>query len=195
MALGMDVPTRTDARIVTSTNLPLRVLQKNGRFRQDLDYRLRTHQIYIPPLRDRMGDLPLLVDHFLARAARVLGKATPAVPRGLLALLSAHAFEGNVRELESMIFDAVSRHKSGALSLTVFRAHVQREAAESSALAASADSRAQLLCFSSRLPTIKKATELLVAEAVKRAGGNQTAAARMLGISQQALSKRLKQQS
>ena len=190
MPLGMDAPKQTDTRIVASTNLSLRSLERAGRFRKDLAYRLRTHQIYIPPLRERLDDLPLLLDHFLSRAALALNKPRPEIPDALVPVLRTHTFAGNVRELESMIFDALSRHRSGPLALEVFNSHIQRERSggqDPQPLLAPA-----ALVFPARLPTIKEATHSLVAEALKRANGNQTLAAATLGISQQALSKRLR---
>ena len=193
LPLGQDCPKQTDARIVASTNASLRALAASGRFRKDLAYRLRTHQIDIPPLRERTGDLPLLVDHFLAQAGRRLGKPKPTAPPQLVLLLKNHPFAGNVRELEAMIFDAVSRHRSGVLSLSVFREHLQRERANGLP-DDTPDTPSPSITFPASLPTIKSATDQLVAEALSRADGNQTIAATMLGISQQALSKRLRKQ-
>ena len=193
MPLGMDRPRRTNARIVASTNVSLRALERAGRFRKDLAYRLRTHQIYLPPLRERPEDLPLLVDHFLDKAAQTLNRPRPESPVDLVSLLRSHNFAGNVRELESMIFDAVSRHRTGALGLDVFRDHIRRE--QAGGLAPMSTETSESIMFPSRLPTIKDATRMLIAEAIKRTGGNQTAAATMLGISQQALSKRMRQKN
>jgi len=194
--LGEDDPKRTDARIVASTNVDLWELQKAGQFRKDLNYRLRTHRIYIPPLRERIDDIPLLVDHFLNDAARELNKKTPAFPDELFTLLRAYPFPGNVRELQTLVFDAVSRHRGGILSLNVFKSHIQRyQSREGSQLekpVSSTGGDLGLITFSTKLPTIKQAAQLLVAEAMKRANGNQSVAAGLLGITQQALSKRLK---
>lgn len=201
LPLGADEHRKSQARIVASTNCNLWELQQAGKFRKDLNYRLRTHRIYIPPLRERLDDLPLLVDHFLAQAARELNKKKPTPPDTLFTLLNTYHFPGNVRELQAMVFDAVSTHKGGVLSLNVFKTHIQahmkREkgatAGTQEACALAEDSAAESpLTFGSRLPTIKEATRLLVAEAMKRAKGNQSVAASILGISQQALSKRLK---
>jgi DNA-binding NtrC family response regulator len=194
--LGRDEPARSDARIVASTNADLWALQNSGAFRKDLHYRLRTHRIYIPPLRERPEDIPMLVDHFLAEAAQKLDQPKPEVSGELYGLLENYPFPGNVRELQTLVFDAVSRHKSGVLSLQVFRENVLRfQCREDTDLrpadAASAKGDAPIV-FSDKLPTIKRATGLLVDEAMRRAGGNQSTAAAMLGISQQALSKRLK---
>lgn len=191
--LGADVPRTANARIIAATNQRLSVLLDQGRFRKDLNYRLQTHRIVIPPLRDRLDDIPQLLDHFLADAAFRLNKPTPSVPRELLPLMRAYSYPGNIRELESMIFDAVSRHRSGILSLQSFQSHISRQqSADESAPALTAADADPPITFSHRLPTIKQAAGLLVDEAMRRSGGNQSRAARMLGISQQALSKRLK---
>lgn len=194
--LGRDEAARSDARIVASTNADLWALQESGTFRKDLHYRLRTHRVHIPPLRERREDIPLLVDHFLAEAAQQLGKPKPEVPAELYGLLENYAFPGNVRELQTLVFDAVSRHKSGTLSLQVFRETLRRHPRHSASPTASEGAPERNpsapIAFSDNLPTIKQATGLLIEEALRRAGGNQSTAAAMLGISQQALSKRLK---
>jgi DNA-binding NtrC family response regulator len=195
--LGRDEPRRTAVRILASTHRNLWEQQKRGEFRKDLNFRLRTHRIYIPPLRERIDDIPLLTKHFLADAARNLSKKTPTPPPELFTLLKTYHFPGNVRELKAMIFDALSRHKAGVLSLEVFRshikAHLEREWEPPAATTPSNGKPRPLISFSDKLPSIKEATRLLVEEAMKRAGGNQSIAAGILGISQQALSKRLKQ--
>jgi DNA-binding NtrC family response regulator len=194
--LGRDDTRRADARIVASTNADLWELQKSGKFRKDLNFRLATHRIYVPPLRERLDDLPLLVAHFLEQTASELNKKIPSTPDGLVPLLRRHPFPGNVRELQTLIFDAVSRHKNGVLSLEVFAARIRRHGDSLGPAPAEEESgpaqELEELIFPRNLPTIRQATDLLVAEAMKRADGNQTAAAGMLGISQQALSKRLK---
>lgn len=194
--LGLDEAKTSDARIVASTNMDLWRLQETGRFRKDLNYRLRTHRIYIPPLRERKGDIPFLLDHFIELAARSLKVDKPHVPAELTTLLKTYSFPGNVRELQSMVFDAVSRHKGGTLSMAVFRAHLhshrQRETADGTTAAPLPAPEQNRIAFGETLPSIKEAVRLLVMEAIKRADGNQTIAAGMLGISQQALSKRLK---
>ncbi len=190
--LGSDTPRKSDARLVAATNQNLTGLQEEGRFRKDLNYRLRTHRIYIPPLRRRLDDIPLLVDHFLARAARQLKKKKPTVSKELFTLLKTYAYPGNIRELQSMIFDAISQHKTGILSQEAFKTHLGRNKSAAPATPAEVATASPAVTFSEQLPTIKEGTRLLVEEALKRSGGNQSIAAGMLGISQQALSKRLK---
>lgn len=190
LPLGCDDPRQSDTRILTSTHADLWALEKDGRFRRDLIYRLDTHHVRIPPLRDRLDDIPLLLDHFLIKASRTLDRKKPTAPPELAVLLQSYAFPGNIRELEAMVFDSVTRHKFGVMSLESFKKHMDREMVGGTV----ADQQTQeSIQFGSRLPTIREATQILVQEALQRAQGNQTVAARMLGISQQALSKRLKQ--
>jgi DNA-binding NtrC family response regulator len=197
LPLGQDEAKKADLRVIASTNADLWKRQQEGKFRNDLNYRLRTHRIYIPPLRERVEDIALLLDYFLQETGRQLQQKIPGAPDELVALLSSYSFPGNVRELQTLVFDAVSRHKSGPLSMEVFKTHIQRQQIRDqdygqAPAGSAADERALPLRFGDRLPTIKEAGRLLVGEALKRSGGNQTAAARMLGITQQALSKRLK---
>lgn len=192
-ALGSDAPRTANTRIIAATNQNLSELLNEGRFRKDLNYRLRTHRIYIPPLRERLDDIPMLLDHFLTLAASRLEKSKPVPPGELVPLLSAYAYPGNIRELEAMVFDAISRHRKGVLSLDSFNIHIHGECSGGDVALTSGESLGDPpISFASRLPTIKEATNLLIEEAMRRNDGNQSRAARILGISQQALSKRLK---
>jgi DNA-binding NtrC family response regulator len=191
--LGLDEPRKTNARIVASTLADLKSLEHSGKFRKDLNYRLGIHHIHVPPLKERKDDIRLLTDLFLKLSAAELGKKQPTPPEELYTLLSTYCFPGNIRELQSMVFDAVSRHKSKVLSLDVFKAHIQREQESRNPrkIMKSLDNQ-HPLSFKGDFPTIKEATQRLIAEAMNRSDGNQSIAAGMLGISQQALSKRLK---
>lgn len=192
--LGSDVAKRSNARIVVATNQELDTLQDTDRFRKDLYYRLRIHHVHIPPLRERKEDLPLLLDHLLEKASKALRKKKPTPPGELLNLVGAYHFPGNIRELESMIFDAVSKHTSGKLSMEVFKAHLsQRQPAHKQDSKGLPLEDSALITFSEKLPTLKQIELLLIAEAMKRSGGNQAIAAMHLGISRQALNRRLRQ--
>jgi DNA-binding NtrC family response regulator len=188
--LGGDRPKRSRARIVVATNQDLETLQQKGKFRKDLYYRLKTHQIQLPPLRERSDDIPLLLDHFLQLSAQELGVKTPTPPPELAILLSTYAFPGNVRELAGMVFDAVSQHRGGKLPMGSFKQAIGdamgKEQLEPG------DATQGLLTFHERLPTLSEAADLLVLEALQRSQNNQTIAAELLGISRPALSKRLK---
>jgi DNA-binding NtrC family response regulator len=191
--LGSDVAKRSDARIVVATNQNLEELQSSGKFRKDLYYRLCSHHIQIPTLGERREDLPVLVDHFLAKASKTLNRKKPTPPGELITLLSTYHFPGNIRELESIIFDAVSSHKSGKLSMDVFKAHISQK--HPTLKADSGDltpEKPTPIIFSEQLPTLKQAEQLLIDEAMERSKGNQSIAALGLGISRQALNKRLK---
>ena len=191
--LGRDEPKRSHVRIVAVTNENPRRLKEAGKLREDLFYRLDTHHIEIPPLRERMEDIPVLVGYFLEEEARTLNKKKPTLPRELWPLLGTYSFPGNVRELRSMVLDAVSTHKSGTLSLRLFRSRIAKERASKIESRPTPQIETDGIVWPTDLPTKKELIEMHVAEAMKRANGNQSIAASMLGISQQALSKRLKQ--
>ncbi|MCG8472124.1 MAG: sigma-54 dependent transcriptional regulator [Desulfobacterales bacterium] len=189
--LGSDRSKRMNARIVVATNHDLEKKQMEGGFRKDLYYRLCAHHIHIPPLRERKGDIPLLLSHFLHKAAEALGKKMPTCPRELDTLLTNYHFPGNVRELQAMVHDAMSTHKSRMLSLESFR---RKMGVQTLSFVPEPFEGVEESCFlpSSPLPSIHAVADLLVAEAMRRADGNQSIACRLIGISQPALSKRLK---
>ncbi len=192
--LGSDVGKRSDARVVVATNQDIQALQESGKFRKDLYYRLCCHRIHIPPLRERREDLPILLDHFLEKASETLGKKKPTPPGELLTLLSTYGFPGNIRELQSIVLDAVSSHKSGKLSMEGFKSYLrQKQPALDVDSKPPAGGGRLMVSFSEPLPTLKQTEQLLISEAMRRARRNQATAAQLLGITRQALNKRLKQ--
>lgn len=195
MPLGQDSSRRSNARIIASTHADLWAMQENKQFRTDLHYRLRTHRVWIPPLRERNEDLPLLCEHFLIQAADALDKPRPEISSELFSLLATYPFPGNIRELKAMVFDAMAQHKSGPLPISVFQDHMARTQASGTMNFQSAWADPSTPIVSASLPTIREAARQLVEAAMRRCGNNQSQAARILGISQQALSKRLKKMS
>ena len=190
--LGSDRPSRMNARLVFATNCDLAELQRTGAFRRDLFYRLQTHHIHLPPLRERPEDLPLLLAHFLDEAAATLGKRRPTPPPELPCLLRTYPFPGNVRELRALVVDAVSRHSGGTLSMATFKSSLRERSTAGTLLPPTGDvPLAPAVSFGPLLPTIQESVELLVDEALRRAEGKLTIAAGLLGISRPALSKRL----
>ncbi|WP_300160776.1 sigma-54 dependent transcriptional regulator [Solidesulfovibrio sp.] len=185
--LGSDQPKRLRARVVVATHRDLAVDETEGRFRRDLYFRLRTHHVHIPALRERKEDIEPLLRHFLAEAAAAMGKPVPTAPPELAGCLAAYHFPGNIRELRAMVFDAVSLHAGRMLSMKTFLAAMDRV----QPCPAPAPALNPFAPFE-QLPTFAEAARFLVDEALSRSGGNQTLAARLLGISQPALSKRLK---
>ena len=194
--LGNDEPRYSDALIIAATNKSINQLQEEGKFRKDLFYRLDVHHISLPPLRERLDDLPLLVDHFLTEAAKSLAKKKPTVPPELYSLLATYHFPGNIRELRSMVFKAVSIHIAKVLSLDSFRTHIRdnRGAKAQKTVSAAPSSYPSWLLDppADSFPTLKQAQKMLIQMAMNRAGNSQSVAAHLLGITPQALSKRLK---
>jgi len=191
--LGTDRSRPTNARFVFATNLDVTRGTADGRFRKDLLYRLRSHHIRIPALRERNADLPALVDHFMEAASKAVGKGRPTAPPELIPLLRSYSFPGNIRELEGMIYDALVRHKSRVLSLQSFREAIgeRSDAAVSERGGACSDKGENPFSVCAELPTLRDADGLLIEEAMRRAEGNQASAARMLGLTRTALNRRL----
>ena len=191
LPLGSDIPRQSTARIVVATNHDIPALIKKGTFRRDLYYRLRTHLVHVPALKERREDIPLLLNHFITSAALSLKKARPSYPQELVTLLSNYHFPGNVRELQAMVMDAVAQHRKGMLSLDSFRKVISEEHAGTQASPAPLPSPDLLSGVAGRFPTLKEAEDYLVSEALKMANNNQGIAASILGITRQALNKRL----
>ncbi len=193
--VGSDIEKFSNARIICATNQNLDELIRAKSFRKDLFFRLKPHYIQIPPLRERREDIPLLITHFLEESSEKLNKDQPTPPKELFTLLDTYHFPGNIRELQGMVYDAVSRIRSRKLPLDSFKDQIgytkstRRSLSKDSSLEA-ADFES--IIYSEKLPTLKEAETSLIAEALKRASNNQTTASEMLGISRAALYKRLK---
>lgn len=194
--LGADTPEKSEARIIACSNQDIERLIEKGGFRKDLYYRLRTHHIHIPPLRERMEDIPLLVDHFLEEASKSLNKKKPSAPNELVTLLSTYNFPGNVRELKAMVNDAAALHKSGKLSLESFRGFIHQASQHArGGPAHGPEDSSSLENIFGHFPALKEIDDFLIEEAMKRADGNQGIAASLLGITRQALNQRLKKKN
>lgn len=185
--LGADEPRISNARIIVATHKDLNLMQQNKVFRSDLYYRLQSHKIVIPPLRERKDDLEVMVQFLLEKSANTLNKKKPSFPASLITLLKNYSFPGNIRELEGMIVDALSRHESGVLSLDTFKEKIQFTETPKELNPENNDS----INFGEILPTLEEMEEKLIIEALKRADQNQTIAADLLGISRRALNNRL----
>ena len=186
--LGEDQPRISNARVVVATNVDLKKAIEKGDFRQDLFFRLKPHHVQIPPLRERIDDIPALVETICERASAELQIPPPNIPVALYQLLNIYDFPGNVRELEGMVFDAVARQKGATLGLQSFRNAMGLDGA---AETVNISKHQTLFGPEEKLPTLKEAEEALVQAALKKADGNQGVAANLLGITRQALNKRL----
>lgn len=189
--LGSDRPRESKARIIAATNRNLDSAIKQGRFRQDLLYRINTYHLHLPPLRERGGDIPFLTEAFLAEACSGLDMTPePLTPR-VVKLLAAYDYPGNVRELRSLVFAAMAEGGMAAL---------ERKAAELAGVdLENADAtqprfkpETDTWQYPEPLPTLDQAGNILVDQALRIAKGNQSRAAAMLGISRQGLNKRIK---
>jgi DNA-binding NtrC family response regulator len=184
--MGSDTLHDSDARIIVSTNKDLHSLAEKGLFRKDLFYRLCTHQIFLPPLRDRIEDVPLLLEHFIEDAAKLLGKQTPVPSSELLILLPQLSYPGNVRELKAMVTDAVARHESGLLTIH----HFKGLSGNNKPKPISSKKCDFIGAFHGGFPTLREIEKFMIGKAMEASSGNKSAAANLLGITRQALNKR-----
>ena len=189
--LGSDVARSTDARIIAATCVNLGERIENGRFRRDLYFRLMAHQVTLPPLRDKSEDLMPLTKVLLLEAARELGRVIPRLPKELNSLLSSYDFPGNVRELHSLVFDALTRTNGNVLNLAPFRSLVHgKNTLVASSYEVDIDYDRLVEIFD-HFPTMKEITDNVITAALEKSGGNQSLASRMLGVNQSTLSRRI----
>jgi len=172
--VGDTAPQSADVRVVAATNRSLRQEVEAGRFREDLLYRLRVGRILVPPLRDRKEDIGLLVEAFLAEARIATGKAITGLSQAALRSLTAYRWPGNVRELRSAVQFAAIHCRSGAIGVRDLPPELQQVETKSTA-------RKEL----------RSENDHELIDALERAGGNRTRAAKLLGISRATLYRRL----
>ncbi len=182
--VGSDRPYPVNCKIIASSQDDLLALNREGKFRSDLLYRLKTHKIKLPPLRERKLDLSMLINHFINLAAKDMGSEAPLQPKNLASQLADYEFPGNLHELKGMVFDGVSRSNGIQLNITPFMEAINE-------LNIGVTRPLDSISFPKELPTLAEMSQALIDEAMSRTANNQTAAARMLGISQSALSRRI----
>ena len=180
-AVGSSKVRRADARVVSATNADLGRAVAEGRFREDLLYRLNTVEIALPPLRERREDIPRIAGAFLARSAVRRGGAPLAVGPAAMQALLEHHWPGNIRELEHVIERACLMAQGEVIEEEDLFLKSGRTAGGAGA-AAALDGL-----------TLEEAERLLIERALRRAGGNVTDAAGALGLSRSALYRRLQQ--
>jgi transcriptional regulator with GAF, ATPase, and Fis domain len=181
--VGSDRVARVDVRVVSATNRDLWQLVERGAFRSDLLYRLNAVTVRIPPLRDRPEDVPLLAHRFLGAACRRAGKRVPAFSAEALAALAAHDYPGNVRELENEVLRAVALTPEGRPIEPAAFSEALRAAAPANGDAPAAPTRGTLKDL------VEAAEKRAIEEALDRAGGNVSRAARALGLTRPGLYK------
>jgi DNA-binding NtrC family response regulator len=179
--LGSTKQRGADVRIIAATNKDLDLEIEEGRFRRDLYYRLNISSVFIPPLRERKGDLELLSYWFLEKCCRANAREIHSIAEPVMDLLEAYDFPGNVRELENIIAGAVVLETGSALSLASLSPSLRRAVATQEARVP---------------PEVNRTLADVEAEHVRivleHTGGNRSAAARILGISRVGLLAKLK---
>jgi DNA-binding NtrC family response regulator len=178
--LGATQPATIDVRVIAATHGDLATLISQGSFREDLFYRLNVIQLVLPPLRDRREDIPALSEHFLARAARKLGRALRLSPEALERLLR-YPWPGNVRELENAIERAAILARTEVVGPDDLPPHV----AAGLQLGPSPALPGQI--------TLADAERIHILQTMERFGRNHAAAAEALGIGRTTLWRKLKE--
>jgi len=176
--LGSVEPTRVDVRVVAATNRDLARLVRAGKFRQDLYYRVRVVHISLPGLTQRREDIPLLVNHLVAKFNRLEGKDIAGVSDEVLARLMEHDYPGNVRELENIIEQAFVLCRGGLIE----RSHLPPELRPATGPAGRGG----------RALSLQSLQETHIAEALQRRSGNRRLAAKDLGINVSTLYRKIR---
>jgi len=183
-------------RLIAATHRDLKVWSEEGKFRPDLYYRLGVFTIQLPPLRERSDDLPLLVRHYLRRFSRELGREVQDIAPEALERLRGYSWPGNIRELQSVLKQALLQ-ASGPVLLPTFLPDLSGKPGEAAAVTVDgleAFVRQRLLPEASDLyaATHRQVDRLLLPLVLEYAHGNQHQAARLLGIARQTLRLKLR---
>lgn len=200
-----------NVRIIAATNQDLATEVKNGNFREDLFYRLNVITINIPPLRKRRVDIPLLVEHFLKKASKRVGKSVAGIQREALDYLCDYPYPGNVRELENIVERALLVSEGSTIELKHLPDKVKRVAARPEActsgtcggqpaslheLASSANGEVRAPeargLYQPPVISLDVLEKMAILEALKTTGGNISRTARILGIGRNTLYRRLR---
>jgi DNA-binding NtrC family response regulator len=199
--VGGNETVRTDVRLIAATHRDLKVWSVEGKFRPDLYYRLGVFTIHLPPLRERGDDLELLVQFYLRRVSRDLGREVREVAPEALARLRGYAWPGNVRELQSLLKQAILR-AHGPVLLADFLPELPELPGEPAAPVAAQGGRVDLEAFiHQRLgpdcrdlykETLRELDRLLLPRVLEYTGFNQQRAALVLGIARQTLRAKLR---
>ncbi|MCD6082576.1 sigma-54-dependent Fis family transcriptional regulator [Candidatus Aerophobetes bacterium] len=168
---------KVDVRVIATTNKDLKQAIREGKFREDLYYRLNVLPIYLPPLRERKEDIPLLVQHFLEKYSRQNGLRIKSLSKKCLDMMMQYEWPGNVRELENVIERAVVMSEGE----TIFPENISL----------SSPVQKMGLSFPEEI-TLEEMEKRLILHTLQRTGGNRTEAAKILGISVRTVRNKLK---
>ncbi|WP_243113737.1 sigma-54 interaction domain-containing protein [Desulfofundulus salinus] len=181
--LGDTRPRAVDVRVVAATNRDLEELIRQGHFREDLYYRLNVVSLYIPPLRERPDDLPLLVNHFIKKFNREFGLLVRGVSPEVWEMLCAYDWPGNVRELENVMERAFNLVEGDTIEVKHMPPYLQKMS----------QSKKRNLHNRTLATLLQEVEKEALLEALATAGGNKMQAAKTLGISRAWLYKKMKQ--
>jgi two-component system nitrogen regulation response regulator GlnG len=200
--LGGNETIQTDVRLLAATNRDLSVLVARNRFRQDLFYRLSVFTIHLPPLRERGDDVSLLVQHYVRRFSRELGKDVQGVAPEALHALRQHMWPGNVRELQSVLKQGLLQTTGTVLALDFLPAALLAPN-QHPATAATPDDSSPLPQFIDQQlaagteglyeQTLRRMERLLLTRVLQHTQGNQVQAAKILGITRGSLRNKLRE--
>jgi DNA-binding NtrC family response regulator len=187
--------TRVDVRLIAATNRNLELEIEAGRFRKDLYYRLAVVPIVLPALRERQSDIPMLTHHFIEKYNRKLNKKIEGISDEALALLQAHAWPGNIRELENLMERVLLFADGPKIAAKDLPDHIRQAVVETPAAAsATADGTPAETGLKDIVRMKAAALEKdLIAKALEETGGNVTRAARLLQISRKSLQTKMKE--
>jgi len=193
--LGGRQPIMVDVRILAATNRDLEAALQEGRFREDLYYRLNVVALTLPPLRERTGDVPMLVDYFLWRVARDLGVRNPGITPEARPILAAHSWPGNVRELANAVEKCLIFSRGRPIDQEDVARHVISQEHGLASEASAPDeavrkwARRALASGGENLLTVltDHVAGLIIAEALSLTDGNRSRAAQLLGLSRPTL--------
>ena len=196
--VGGNETIRADVRVIAATNRDLEQMVAAGEFRGDLYYRLGIVTITLPPLRERAEDLPLLIDHFLRRFSPELGKQVDRIAPEALEVLRRHHWPGNIRELQSVLKQALLRAKGPVLVADFLPASVRGEEESAGTSPAAFDWEAFLDdrfragsqdLYAESLAVMERS---LLTRVLRHTGGNQVQAAKLLGITRGSLRTKIR---
>ena len=186
MPVGSTSTVKVDVRLVCATNADLETMVAEGKFREDLYFRLNVIEVRLPALRERREDLPLLIDHFVRKYAEANNKKINEVKSDFLAASESYHWPGNVRELENAVERAVILSRDGSLEKDLLPKKVVEKRSELTALLPDLD---QGVVFHEQIQLYEKT---LITKALERAGGVQKKAAALLNLKTTTLSEMMK---
>jgi transcriptional regulator with GAF, ATPase, and Fis domain/tetratricopeptide (TPR) repeat protein len=175
---------KVDVRVISATNKNLRQMMQEGRFREDLYYRIAVINVDMPPLRERRGDVPLLVDFFVKKASRDLGLVEKPIDAAAMSALVAYSWPGNVRELDNEVKKALTLSED-RITIDDLSEQIQTDHPGEEPELVAADAGKTLK------ESLEKTEKALIEKALEKTGGNQTRAAKELGISRVWLRKKM----